>query len=163
MFASYIEQYAAEGICLKPKGHALNFIATCGSEEIDSPFGCGLPQYLNESSCTAASHTWWKWATDRDSCLNFKTCAESIFGNSFVSWKDQEQCTSCHGEVSTAFTWTNGTWRYGNIRPLVWMSRGYVSVNKFGESFDIIALRSAVSAAIVSRISPAYTTEAVCR
>ncbi len=43
------------------------------------------------------------------------------------------------------------------------MSRGYVSVNKFGESFDIIALRKAVSAAIVSRISPAYTTEAVCR
>eukprot|EP00029_Vermamoeba_vermiformis_P007526 TRINITY_DN3282_c0_g2_i1.p1 TRINITY_DN3282_c0_g2~~TRINITY_DN3282_c0_g2_i1.p1 ORF type:complete len:1659 (+),score=273.96 TRINITY_DN3282_c0_g2_i1:37-4977(+) len=163
LFADYIAQYGAEGICLKPKGHELNFIATCASEEIDSPFGCGLPQYLNETSCSSAGHTWWTWATDRDSCLSFKTCAESIFGNAFVSWKNEEQCTSCHGEFNTAFTWSNGTWRYGNIRSLVWMPRAYVSLNKLGESFDVIAFRQAVSAAIVSRISLAYTTEAVCR
>ena len=138
-------------------------MATCASEEIDSPFGCGLPQYLNETSCTSEGYTWWAWATDRDSCLRFETCDESVFDNNFVSWKNEAQCASCHGVVSTAFTWSNGTWRYGNVRPLVWMSRGYVSVNTLGESFDIIALRNAVSAAIVSRISPAYTTEAVCR
>jgi hypothetical protein len=43
------------------------------------------------------------------------------------------------------------------------MDREYNSLNKYGESFDVIAFRNDVSSAIVSKLSTAYTTEAVCR
>jgi hypothetical protein len=83
--------------------------------------------------------------------------------NEFVTWKSKEQCDSCGGNFKDAFTWSSGQWRLGTVRPLVWMDREYISLNKYGESFDVIAFRNDVSSAIVSKLSTAYTTEAVCR
>ncbi len=122
-----------------------------------------MTSYLNQSACATDGYKWWTWATNQSSCLSFQTCSESIHTNEFVSWKSKEECDSCGGSFTDAFTWTRGEWRLGSIRPLVWMNRQYVSVNKYGESFDIIAFRNDVSTAIVSKLSTAYTTEAVCR
>ncbi len=141
-------------------------MASCEDNELDSPVGCVLTAYLNSSSCTSGGYKWWTWATDEATCSSFKICAQSIYTvytNEYVTWKNEQQCDTCGGDFKNAFTWSKGEWRLGSVRPLVWMNRQYVSVNKYGESFDIIAFRNDVSSAIVSKLSTAYTTEAVCR
>jgi hypothetical protein len=151
---------------LRPKTIGLNFVTSCEDNEIDSAVGCVVTDYLDEASCTSNDHTWWAWATDETSCSSFKICAQSIYTvntNEFVTWKSKEQCDSCGGNFKDAFTWSSGQWRLGTVRPLVWMDREYISLNKYGESFDVIAFRNDVSSAIVSKLSTAYTTEAVCR
>jgi hypothetical protein len=91
---------------------------------------------------------WTSTDLDEETCLATKKCSAN--GGLWFNNMNEEECGKCEGEWMSTNTWSGGTWKHGEVKPLYkWIDRSWGSKNAWETEIDRWRLSHTVMDSVV--------------